>query len=297
MKLVRYAYEATVEVGLVAGDLILRLSTAASPDLCLHDVIDVVKGGPALLERLRAAAASGDLAKIPLSSATLLAPIVAAPRNVFCVGLNYLDHVAEGDRWRKLAAPRTIETPHFFTKPPSTITAPSGAIPHWIGVTVELDYEVELALIIGRPGRNIRAEAAFEHVFGYCVANDVSARDLQRRHGQWFKGKALDGSLPLGPWVVTRDEIPDPAALELTLEVNGERRQHARVSEMIFDIPTLIAQLSAGLRLEAGDIVLTGTPSGAGFAMSPPRFLREGDRVVSTISGIGTLDNTVVAAR
>jgi 2-keto-4-pentenoate hydratase/2-oxohepta-3-ene-1,7-dioic acid hydratase in catechol pathway len=154
---------------------------------------------------------------------------------------------------------------------------------------------VELALIIGRGGRDISNDHAMSHVFGYCVANDVSARDLQRRHDQWFKGKSLDTTLPLGPCIVDAAEIGDPTTLELSLTVNGEERQRAHVSQMIFDLPTIISSLSAGLTLEPGDVILTGTPSGVGYAMTPPHALKDGDVVVARIDRIGELHNRIVA--
>jgi 2-keto-4-pentenoate hydratase/2-oxohepta-3-ene-1,7-dioic acid hydratase in catechol pathway len=158
----------------------------------------------------------------------------------------------------------------------------------------QIDYEVELAVVIGTGGRDIPRERAMEHVFGYTILNDITARDVQRRHGgQYFKGKGLDGSCPLGPWIVTADAIGDPASLGIRCLVNGEVRQESTTAAMIFDIPTLIASLSEGLTLEPGDILATGTPSGVGYAMDPPAFLKDGDRVVCEIDGIGRLENTV----
>jgi len=176
------------------------------------------------------------------------------------------------------------------------VNAPDGDVRLDPSVTRRFDYEVELAVIIGRPGRDIPKARAFDHVFGYAVANDFTARDLQRRHQQWFKGKSLDTSFPFGPCIVDCEEIGDPSSLELSLTVNGEERQRARVNQMIFDIPTLITLLSAGLTLEAGDVISTGTPAGVGFAMDPPRYLQGGDIVVSTIDRIGSLRNRIVEA-
>jgi 2-keto-4-pentenoate hydratase/2-oxohepta-3-ene-1,7-dioic acid hydratase in catechol pathway len=186
--------------------------------------------------------------------------------------------------------------PQFFTKATHAVNAPRGDVRLDPRVTRRFDYEVELAVIIGAGGRDIAREHAWEHVWGYAVANDFTARDLQKRHDQWFKGKSLDSSFPFGPWIVDRDEIGDPATLELSLTVNGEERQRATVAQMIFDIPTLIEALSAGLTLEPGDIISTGTPAGVGFAMNPPRYLAGGDVVVSTIDRIGTLHNRIVEA-
>jgi 2-keto-4-pentenoate hydratase/2-oxohepta-3-ene-1,7-dioic acid hydratase in catechol pathway len=159
-----------------------------------------------------------------------------------------------------------------------------------------LDYEVELAVVIGTRGRDIPAARALEHVYGFTIANDITARDLQRRHDQWFKGKGLDRSCPLGPWIVTADDIQDYRNIELSLFVNGERRQNAKASQMIFDIPTIIASLSAGMTLEPGDVIATGTPSGVGYAMTPPHPLKAGDEVVCEIASIGRLVTRIVGA-
>ena len=230
---------------------------------------------------------------IPHADVELLAPIPQPVRNPFCVGRNYLDHAKEGFLSRGMDV-KLPEAPQFFTKATHTVCGPFDAVRLDKRVTRRFDYEVELALVLGRGGRDIPLERAGEHIFGYTVANDFTARDLQRRHDQWFKAKSLDTTLPLGPWLITADEIGDPGTLELTLSVNGEERQRARVNQMIFDLPTLIASLSAGLTLEAGDIIITGTPAGVGFAMQPPQFLQGGDVVMSRIDRIGSLHNRIV---
>jgi len=234
-------------------------------------------------------------AVVPKARAKLLAPIPRPTKNVFCVGRNYFDHVAEGDRAQGVKTEAPPAHPQFFTKPPTAVIGPGDTIPSHAGTTEALDYEVELALIIGKGGADIPAERAFDHVFGYTVLNDISGRDLQRRHGQWFKGKGLDRSCPIGPWIVTRDDVPTPPDLRISLTVNGETRQDSRTSLLIFDIPKIIAILSKGLTFEPGDIIATGTPAGVGYAMQPPRLLKPGDRIAATIEGIGTLENSVVA--
>jgi 2-keto-4-pentenoate hydratase/2-oxohepta-3-ene-1,7-dioic acid hydratase in catechol pathway len=224
----------------------------------------------------------------------LLAPIPRPTKNVFCVGRNYHDHVVEGYR----AAGKETKLPafpQFFTKPPTAVIGPVEDFPYDPALTKALDYEVEVALVIGKAGRDIPRAKAMEHVFGVTVMNDITGRDLQRRHEQWFKGKGLDRSAPMGPCIVTLDAIPDLGALELKTLVNGEERQHGRVSQMIFDIPEIIMQLSAGLTLEPGDIIATGTPSGVGYAMDPPNLLKAGDVVECSVSGIGTLVTTITA--
>lgn len=275
--------EMTDRPGVLAGN--------AVSDISAHfpSVLAVVEAGEQALDDIRAL---GALARIPLDRVRLRSPIPRPRRNVFCVGRNYVDHVAEGDRQRGTAV-KLPEVPQFFTKAPSTIIGPADPIPLHSRITTKLDYEVELAVVIGRAGVSISVDAAWDYVFGFTIANDITARDLQRRHEQWFKGKSLDGSLPLGPSLVTRDEIADPAVLTLTLAINGEERQRAEVNQMIFDIPTIIAELSAGMALEPGDIIMTGTPSGVGYAMEPPRFLAAGDEVHSVITGLGELRNII----
>jgi 2-keto-4-pentenoate hydratase/2-oxohepta-3-ene-1,7-dioic acid hydratase in catechol pathway len=256
------------------------------------DMLAIIKGGAPALAAIRSLAGEPPSAAIRrLSDLTILAPIPRPERNIFCVGRNYLAHVEEGDRVSK-AETKLPEWPQFFSKPPQSVIGPNETIPHHGATTRCLDYEVELAVVIGREGRDIPESAALEHVFGVTIGNDITARDLQRRHGQWLKGKGLDRSCPLGPWIVTRDEL-DPTDLALSLSVNGELRQKSRTSNMIFPIPTIIAQLSAGMTLLPGDVILTGTPEGVGYAMDPPRYLQPGDHIEAIIEGVGALENTV----
>lgn len=260
----------------------------------------LIEGGDAArkaLGALVAKAEAGELAdhQHAADSVVLQAPIPLPKKNVFCVGRNYAEHIAEGEKAQNVKIGVT-EHPVFFTKPPTSIVPPDGDVLIFPALSQATDYEVELAVVIGKPGRNISKLDAYDYIFGYTILNDITARDVQRRHGgQYFKGKGLDGSCPLGPWIVTADAIGDPHALSIGLKVNGEQRQDGNTSNMIFDIPTLIASLSEGLTLEPGDIIATGTPSGVGYAMDPPTFLKAGDTVVCEISGIGTLRNTVRA--
>jgi len=257
----------------------------------------LIEGGTPALDAVRklwAEAEDGQHADKTIRNAvTLLAPIPKPLKNVFCVGRNYAEHIAEGDRAQNQKVGAT-EHPVFFTKPPTSVVPPDGDVLIFPDVSTSIDYEVELAVVIGKAGRNIAKADAMDHVFGYTILNDVTARDVQRRHGgQYFKGKGLDGSCPIGPVIVTADEISDPQALSIGLKVNGDQRQDGNTKDMIFDIPTLIASLSEGLTLEPGDLIATGTPSGVGYAMDPPQFLKDGDTVVCEIEGIGTLSNTV----
>ena len=220
----------------------------------------------------------------PLKRVRLLAPIGAPRRNVFCLGRNYADHAAE----RGAAVP---EHPVYFTKPDTAVVGPGDDVIHH-AVTNELDYEVELAVVIGAGGRDIARADALAHVFGYTVINDVTARDLQKRHTQWFKGKSLDTFCPMGPVLVTVDEIPDPQALAISLRVNGQTRQQSHTSKMIFPVAQCIEVLSQSLTLVAGDIIATGTPDGVGAASG--NFLKAGDRVEAEVEGIGVLANRIV---
>ena len=256
-------------------------------------ILELIEAGEAGLKEARRLAEDED---VHLSAAVeLLAPIPRTRKNVFCVGRNYVDHVKEGARFPGAAEVKLPEVPQFFTKAPTAINAPGAPVRLDEGLTKLLDYEVELAVVIGKAGRDIPKDRAYEHVFGYTVANDVTARDLQRRHDQWFKGKSLDTSLPLGPWIVDAAEIGDPTTLELSLTVNGQERQRATASMMIFDIPAIIASLSAGMTLEPGDVIATGTPSGVGYAMTPPQGLKDGDVVVAKIDRIGELTSPIKA--
>ncbi len=286
----------STHLGLVLGDRIVNIE-AATKALGLPGVPDdlpafIRQGAPALdTARAVAAKLAGDAARgLPLESVRLRAPITRPARNVMCVGLNYADHVAES---QSVVGADVPKFPVFFTKPPSTVIGPDDEIP-WHGhVSTSIDWEAELAVIIGREGRDISEAAALDHVFGYTIANDVTARDLQQRHGQWFKGKGLDGFCPLGPVAVTADEIGDPHALDIGLRVNGVEKQRSNTKYLIFSIPRLIAELSAGMTLYPGDILLTGTPSGVGIGRTPPEFLKPGDVVEAEIPAIGVLRNTV----
>lgn len=254
---------------------------------------DVVRGGPAALEAARIAAADGE--RVPLDPAALAAPLSRFNRDVLCTGWNYWDHFYESAGKREGQDPKAKpEHPTFFTKGPDTIVGPTDDIAFDPALSTKWDYEGELALVIGQDGRSIHAEDAWDHVFGFCVANDVSLRDVQRAHGgQWLKGKSIDRTMPLGPWITTIDEVPGPATLRIECEVDGQLLQSASVGEMAFPIPTLIAELSRGMTLRAGDLLLTGTPSGIGNAREPQVFLADGNLVETRVSGLGALRNRV----
>ena len=216
----------------------------------------------------------------------LHAPLPRPRKDVFCLGQNYAAHAAE------LGNPAPT-VPIYFTKPPTTVIGPGEAIPYPHGLTTRLDWEVELGVVIGRGGRDIQEGRALDYVFGYTVFNDISARDLQYRTSQWFKGKSLDGSCPMGPVIVTADEIPDPQRLRLRLSVNGVQKQDSNTDDMIFSVARIIADLSAGMTLEPGDCISTGTPQGVGDGRKPPEYLKPGDVVEAEIERIGVLTNPV----
>jgi 2-keto-4-pentenoate hydratase/2-oxohepta-3-ene-1,7-dioic acid hydratase in catechol pathway len=227
------------------------------------------------------------------NQAKIISPIPRPKKNCVMLGINYREHVDEGARARSLEI-KYPEWPVFFTKPATSVIGHKGKVVNH-KCTTKLDWEVELAVVMGKKGRDIPKEKAYDYVFGYTVCLDMTARELQRQHGQWFKGKSLDTFCPLGPWLVHKSALPDPQQVRLICRVNGEVMQDGNTRDMIFDIPTTIESLSAGMTLEPGDIISTGTPSGVGFARVPPVFLKPGDKVEGEVEGIGTLEVEVVA--
>ncbi len=252
----------------------------------------IAQGDAGLAEAQRALTGA---ARLPFAKIQLVAPIPRPARNIFCVGKNYRDHAQElksagfGDAGKE-AIP---DVPIFFTKATSTVIGPNQPIPSGLDPTQSVDYEGELAVVIGHGGRGIARVQAMRHVYGYTIVNDVTSRVLQSRHHQWFLGKSLDGFCPMGPTIATADEVPEVGRLRLQTRVNGEMRQDAPVSNLIFDIPCLIEALSRTLTLEPGDIISTGTPAGVGMGRKPPVYLAKGDVVAVTIEPIGTLENPV----
>lgn len=284
MKLATFEKDGRQSLGVVVTDRIIPLGHAS--------MLEFIGKGAAALDEARAAQDAGDHG-LALSSVTLLAPLPRPTKNVFCVGRNYKLHIEEGARANNIPV-KFPQAPEFFTKPPTAVIGTNADI-RLPAVTGKLDYEVELACVISRPGRDIKAANAGEHIFGFTVLNDITARDLQRSHGQWFKGKALDTSCPIGPWIVTADEFDAKGDQRIWLTVNGETRQDSVISDMLFDCAQIIEHLSAGLTLEAGDIITTGTPSGVGMGLDPQIWLKDGDVVEAGIEGIGSIINTVRA--
>jgi 2-keto-4-pentenoate hydratase/2-oxohepta-3-ene-1,7-dioic acid hydratase in catechol pathway len=233
----------------------------------------------------------------PLQGKKLLAPIPKPRKNIFCVGKNYHEHAKEfsqsGFDASGVKGEAAPPVPVLFTKPWTTVVADGEPVLNFADVTSQLDYEVELAVIIGRGGRGIKKADAYDHVWGYTIINDVTARDLQLLHRQWFVGKSLDTFCPMGPWIVTSDEVGDATKLQVKCWINDELRQDANTSDLIFDIPTVIEALSAGMTLHPGDIISTGTPAGVGIGFKPPKFLKSGDVMRLTIDKLGTLTNRI----
>ena len=245
---------------------------------------------------LVAEAARGDVLPVDrarsLSDVKLRAPIPRPTKNVFCLGLNYREHLEESNRASNRDLAPTM--PVFFTKAVTSVIGPEDGILFNEPVSVKYDWEAELGLVIGEGGRGISRDRALDHIFGYTCFNDVSVRDLQNLHVQWFLGKSLDGTCPFGPWIVTADEVPDPHNLKIECRVNGVVKQSSNTSLFINDIPEMIYHLSKGLTLEPGDLISTGTPSGIGNARTPPEYLKPGDIVEVDIEGVGLLRNPVV---
>jgi 2-keto-4-pentenoate hydratase/2-oxohepta-3-ene-1,7-dioic acid hydratase in catechol pathway len=285
---------AAPRVGIVReGYQVVDLMQAGSkPPFDPQDMVSLIAAGARGRAWLRQAAARAKKT-VPLGKVKLLAPIPRPRKNVFCVGWNYVEHFEES-RVSRLHTVEFPAHPTFFSKVPTTVVGPYDPVPAHADVTAQLDWEVELGVVIGKRGINIREADALKHVFGYTVVNDISAREIQRRHGgQLFKGKGLDGTCPMGPWIVTADEVPDPHTLRLTSRVNGETKQDSNTRHMYFKIPRLIAELSAGMTLEPGDILSTGTPAGVGHARTPPEFMKAGDMLETEVYGVGLLRNRI----
>jgi len=305
MRLVTYSHQGHPRVGIFVGEMIADLShltdALGRQELARGSMRELIRDWGRLgggLHELQAEAEKREdelshLLMVP-DDVLFLPPIPDPSKNVIGLGLNYWGHVEEAIRAK--AVPKSgAERAHpiFFTKAPSTLVGHRAGIPKH-GCSKELDYEAELAVIIGHRGRDIPREEVYDHIFGYCCANDISARDLQRRHKQIFKGKTLDGTCPLGPFIVPKEDYGDPMNVMVQCWVNGELRQRASTSLMIHDIPQMIAILSEGFTLEVGDIILTGTPPGVGYARENPTFLQVGDLVEVEVEGLGRLSNKVI---
>jgi 2-keto-4-pentenoate hydratase/2-oxohepta-3-ene-1,7-dioic acid hydratase in catechol pathway len=279
--------------GLVIDDKrIVDIPAALGADADTATMLGIIRAGAPMLARLRTLAGKPPASMLAIADVKLHAPIPRPAKNVFCVGWNYLEHFEEGAK--KLQDNRELpKWPVFFSKATTAVTGPFDTVPFDAKISTSLDWEVELGMIIGTGGKDIAEGDAMRHVFGYTVINDVSWRDLQRRHGgQWHKGKSLDGTCPMGPWIVTADSI-EPNNLRVACRVNGVTKQDSSTKFLYFKLPRLIVDLSMGQTLEAGDIISTGTPEGVGFARTPPEFMKPGDLLETEIEGIGTLRNPI----
>lgn len=287
MKLVTYEQNGAQRVGALTGDGESILPLDAVDMNTLIETMPLRR----LCSAVEAAGRSGT--KISLSEVALLAPIPCPRQDVICLGINYAAHAEESERYNAAAFPNQRPAPIYFSKRVSRAVDPEGDIESHPGLVQQLDYEAELAVIIGKTAKAVVPERAAEYIFGYTVLNDVSARLLQTTHKQWYFGKGLDGFTPMGPCIVTADEIAFPPALGIRSFVNGELRQDANTSLLITSVAEILAELSAGMTLLPGTIIATGTPAGVGMGFDPPKFLRPGDVVECSIDGIGALRNTV----
>jgi 2-keto-4-pentenoate hydratase/2-oxohepta-3-ene-1,7-dioic acid hydratase in catechol pathway len=303
MRLVTYraSVEAEARLGAIVGDLVVDLARfGQSKSVPLPSaMLDFIDLGPQAV-----AIASGLISEanglfpigcaLPLANVRLLAPIPRPRKNIFGIGLNYTEHVAESAKSLDTSADLPRQ-PVIFSKPPTTVIGPGEPILHDSAVTQQLDWEVELAAVIGIRAKGVARDGALAYVFGYTVLIDMSARDC-RRAGQWIYSKGQDSYAPMGPCIVTADEIPDPQALDLSLTVNGAEKQNSNTAYMLFKVDELVADISQAITLEPGDIIATGTPAGVGAGRDPQEWLWPGDTVVATVQGIGTLRHPVVAA-
>jgi 2-keto-4-pentenoate hydratase/2-oxohepta-3-ene-1,7-dioic acid hydratase in catechol pathway len=278
-----------------APDEIVDVAAAGDAAGSPRDILGAIDGGDEGVSRLRELAATApDGAVRHLADLTVLPPFDPPRGNVLAIGRNYQKHAEEGAR----VLHEEVKPPTIFTKAITTVIGPYSDIPIQASVSTKIDWEVELGVVIGRRGANIKRADALDHVFGYTVVNDVTARDMQHGWGgQWFKGKSLDASCPVGPWVLTKDDVADVQALSLHLRVNGVLKQDGNTRDMIYPVAELIEWLSVGMTLLPGMLIATGTPDGVGFARTPPEFLQPGDVMETEIEGLGLLRNNVVAAR
>ena len=286
--------DAEPRLGVVQGSEVLDLKTLGGSDQLPSTLLALVQRGPSTWQRVRELVErGGNVTRHDVGVVHLHAPIPRPAKNIVCLGMNYAAHAREAASARGREA-KLPKVPVFFTKAPTTVTGPNDDVPVDWSVTQEVDWEVELGFIIGRTGRDIAARDALGFVFGYTVINDLSARELQQQHMQFYKGKSLDGFCPMGPVVVTADEFGDPQAKRLTTRVNGVIKQNSTTADMIFKVDAIIEWLSKGLTIETGDVIATGTPEGVGLGRTPPEYLKVGDVVEAEVEGIGVLRNRIV---
>ena len=298
MKLVSYRSGGEIRLGVLEGERVIDLQRAGevAGKRLPTDMLSFIALGEAGLDDAEAALSKGKEEAAVSGQVRLAAPIPQLRKNVFCVGRNYKAHIEEGFRARNepVVYPSHLE---LFSKPPTTVTGHEDEIRWDSRATQKLDYEVEFGLVIGKDGRDISTARAYEHIYGYTIGNDVSAREVQRNHGQWFKGKSFDTFCPMGPCIVPKRYYDKPQNARLITRVNGETRQDSNTADMLYDIPRIMEILSTSMTVETGDVVITGTPSGVAMGMSPPGWLKDGDVVECEIEGIGVLRNRVKEVR
>ncbi len=293
MKLATYRYEGNVKVGVVSEDE-QTIYPLHSFGLGYTDMIEVIRNmTEAEKTEITRKMADGEVSGTALSAVELLSPIPEPNQDVICLGINYFDHADEIQDFTSIKLNGKKEPAIYFAKRVNEAVAPYGDINGHLEIVQDLDYEVELAAIIGKDALDVPAEKVSEYIFGYAVLNDVSARTLQKTHKQWYRGKSLDGFTSIGPWIVTADEIAFPPALDIESRVNGEVRQQSNTRNMIHDLAEIVSEFSSGLTLKAGTIIATGTPSGVAMGMDEPQYLQKGDVVECSIDGIGTIRNKV----
>jgi 2-keto-4-pentenoate hydratase/2-oxohepta-3-ene-1,7-dioic acid hydratase in catechol pathway len=294
MKFVTFDANGQERLGVVdakRGILDLQKASSALPG----SMIAFIEAGPKALEEAKkvVSAAQDKPGWLPLQGTKLHAPIPHPRKNIFCIGRNYKAHIEEGARARNIPV-KFPPVPEIFSKPFTTVIGPEDSVKRHAKNTTQLDYEVELAIVIGKIATDVSAAQAMDHIFGYTIFNDVTARDKQAAHGQWFKGKSFDTFGPMGPCVVTKDEFGDPSGHRITLRVNGETRQDSNTSDLLFNVPAIVESVCSSLTLHPGDVIATGTPSGVALGMTPQKFLNVGDVIEAEVEGIGVLRNRVV---
>ncbi len=293
MKLVTFKYQGKETVGVLdlKGEKVYTLETFGLTYKSMNEWIR--EGKDEEWEIVRSGLSQGLQGGIWLHDVELLAPIPRPRQDIICLGINYLAHAEESARYKKEAFGGERPFAVYFSKRVREAVKDGGFIPSYEGLVDSLDYEVELAVILGKDAQGVSKEEAFNYVLGYTILNDVSARNLQTQHKQWYFGKSLEGFCPMGPWIVTKEDLPIPPKLPISSRVNGELRQNATTDLLIFDIAHVISELSQGMLLEAGTIIAMGTPAGVGMGFDPPKFLKAGDIIECEIQGIGKLTNQV----
>lgn len=280
-----------VGVGNAEGNAVKSIGELGLAYTSMNDLID--HATEAEWETLRQAAAAEGENFTPLSEVVLCAPIPVPKQDMICLGINYMEHAVESARFKAEAFGGERPFAVYFSKRVGEAVADGGVIPAYEGLVDSLDYEAEFAVIIGKDAKNVAEEDVYDYLLGYTIINDVSARNLQTRHKQWYFGKGLDGFTPMGPCIVTKDEFAWPPHVPVRSYVNGELRQNGNTSQLIFDITHVVSELSQGMTLKAGTIIATGTPAGVGMGFVPPNFLKKGDEVICEIPGIGRITNVV----